>query len=168
MAVAAFVDCPPLVAVLSFFICLGYLSLNEVARELEHPFGLGANHLPVVSYQEAFNSKVSRLLDLSAPELGYRPPPGWSAPLSCAASTYSSTATDGGGAGAAAHGAQQRAQHGAQLGYAAAAGGYQDEEPTAWAPVAESGGGGGGGGWTQMFTAPVAAATSSHLATAVV
>lgn len=40
MAVAAFVDSPPLVACLCFFICLGYMALNEAARELEHPFGL--------------------------------------------------------------------------------------------------------------------------------
>lgn len=73
MCVAAFVDCPPLVATLSFFVCLGYMALNEAARELEHPFGLGANHLPVVSYQESFNSKVSQLLDLNQPELGYLP-----------------------------------------------------------------------------------------------
>ena len=73
MAVAAFVDSPPLVATLSFFICLSYNALNEAARELEHPFGLGANHLPTVAAQESFNSKVSRLLDLSHPELGYVP-----------------------------------------------------------------------------------------------
>ena len=73
MCVAAFVDSPPLVATLSFFVCLGYTALNEAARELELPFGLGANHLPVVSYQEAFNSKISRLLDLNHPELGYLP-----------------------------------------------------------------------------------------------
>ena len=66
MAVAAFVDSPPLVASLCFFICLGYMALNEAARELEHPFGLGANHLPVVAYQEAFNSKVARLLEVSS------------------------------------------------------------------------------------------------------
>ena len=39
MCVAAFVDCPPLVATLSFFVCTGYMALNEAARELEHPFG---------------------------------------------------------------------------------------------------------------------------------
>ena len=63
-----------LVATLSFFVCLGYMALNEAARELEHPFGLGANHLPVVAYQEGFNSKIARLLELSQPELGYMPP----------------------------------------------------------------------------------------------
>jgi len=73
MCVAAFVDSPPLVATLCFFVCLGYMSLNEVARELEHPFGLGANHLPVVAYQDSLNSKLSRLLDLWQPELGYIP-----------------------------------------------------------------------------------------------
>ena len=73
MAVAAFVDCPPLAGALCFFVCLGYMALNETARELEHPFGFGANHLPVVAYQEAFNAKIARLLDLTVPELGYLP-----------------------------------------------------------------------------------------------
>ena len=73
MAVAAFVDSPPLVGAVCFFVCLGYMALNETARELEHPFGLGANHLPTVEYQEAFNAKISRLLDLTVPELGYVP-----------------------------------------------------------------------------------------------
>ena len=73
MCIAAFVDSPPLVATLSFFVCLGYWSLNETALELEHPFGLGANHLPVVQYQDTFNSKLSRLLDVTVPELGFVP-----------------------------------------------------------------------------------------------
>ena len=73
MCVAAFVDSPPLVAALCFFICLGFMALNETARELEHPFGIGANHLPVVAYQEAFNSKVARLVHLTFPDLGYVP-----------------------------------------------------------------------------------------------
>ena len=76
MSIAAFIDCPPLVCIICFFVCLGYMALNETARELEHPFGLGANHLPVVAYQEAFNSKIARLLDLTSPELGYVPPVG--------------------------------------------------------------------------------------------
>lgn len=71
MCVAAFVDSPALVATLSFFTCLGYMGLNEVARELELPYGLGANHLPVVAYQEGLNRKISRLLDLARPKLGY-------------------------------------------------------------------------------------------------
>lgn len=73
MAAAAFVDSPALVACISFFVCLGYMSLNSVAHEIEHPFGLGANHLPVVTYQDRFNSKISRLMDLTLPELGYLP-----------------------------------------------------------------------------------------------
>lgn len=32
-----------------------------------------ANDLPTVAYQEMFNSKITRLLQLNAPELGYAP-----------------------------------------------------------------------------------------------
>ena len=71
MVLAAFVDSPPLVAVLCFFVMLGYWSLNETAIELEHPFGLGANHLPVVAYQSSFNAKLARALDVTVPKMGY-------------------------------------------------------------------------------------------------
>ena len=60
-----------IVGILSFFVCLGYTSLNETAAELEHPFGLGANHLPLTSYQRHFNSKLARLFDQTIPQLGY-------------------------------------------------------------------------------------------------
>ena len=62
-----------LVAVLSFFVCLGYNSLNETAAELEHPFGLGANHLQLTAYQRQFNSKLAHLFDQTIPQLGYIP-----------------------------------------------------------------------------------------------
>ena len=71
MCVATFVDSPPLVGVLCFFVMLGYWSLNETAIELEHPFGLGANHLPVVAYQSSFNAKLARALDVTVPDMGY-------------------------------------------------------------------------------------------------
>ena len=45
LCIAAFIDSVPLVPVLSFFVILGYSGLNEAARELEQPFGLGANNL---------------------------------------------------------------------------------------------------------------------------
>lgn len=45
MVVAAFIDSVPLVSTICFFTSLGYFGLNEAARELETPFGLGANHL---------------------------------------------------------------------------------------------------------------------------
>ena len=51
-------------------MCIGYWSLNEVARELEHPFGLGANHLPLVAYQDQLNSKLARMLDVRIPNRG--------------------------------------------------------------------------------------------------
>ena len=79
--IAAFVDSIPLVSLLSFFVILGYSGLNEAARELEHPFGLGANHLPLLNYQSAFNHKVAALLDRSIPDPGYSaldPDAAWS------------------------------------------------------------------------------------------
>ena len=51
MCIAAFMSNEALVGVLSFFVCLGYNALNESAAELEHPFGLGANHLQLTAYQ---------------------------------------------------------------------------------------------------------------------
>ena len=61
------------VGILSFFVCLGYQSLNEAAAELEHPFGLGANHLQLTAYQRQFNSKLAHLFDQTIPNLGYIP-----------------------------------------------------------------------------------------------
>ena len=60
-----------LVAILSFFVILGYFALNEAASELEQPFGLGANHLLLTSYQRQFNSKLVTLLATLVPDLGY-------------------------------------------------------------------------------------------------
>ena len=53
MCVAAFMNNEVLVGILSFFVNLGYQSLNETAADLEHPFGLGANHLQLTAYQSA-------------------------------------------------------------------------------------------------------------------
>ena len=36
--IAAFINSVALVAVLCFFVCLGYVALNETAGELENPF----------------------------------------------------------------------------------------------------------------------------------
>ena len=72
ICIAAFVDSVPLVAVLSFFTCVGYTALNETARELEMPFGLDANDLNLVEYQRDFNQKLAQLLDQTVPELGYQ------------------------------------------------------------------------------------------------
>ena len=60
-----------LVGILSFFVNLGYQSLNETAAELEHPFGLGANHLQLTAYQRQFNSKLAHLFDQTIPQLGF-------------------------------------------------------------------------------------------------
>ena len=73
MCVAAFMDNEILIGVLSFFVCLGYTALNETAAELEHPFGLGANHLQLTAYQRQFNSKLAHLFDQTIPQLGYAP-----------------------------------------------------------------------------------------------
>ena len=69
--IAAFVDSVWLVSTISAAVLLGYVALNETARELEQPFGLDANDLFLTAYQKDFNSKLAALLDLSAPELGY-------------------------------------------------------------------------------------------------
>ena len=65
-------------AVLSFFVCLGYTALNETARELEHPFGLGANHLSLCAYQRQFNSKLARVFACSEPRALLLPALWWS------------------------------------------------------------------------------------------
>ena len=44
----SYVPFTPCTGTLSFFVSIGYFGLNETALELEVPFGLGANHLPVV------------------------------------------------------------------------------------------------------------------------
>ena len=74
MCISAFMRSTAIVAVLCFFVILGYTALNETACELEHPFGLGANHLYLTAYQRQFNSKLARLLDQTIPQLGYAPP----------------------------------------------------------------------------------------------
>ena len=71
MCIAAFIDSTPLVAAVSFFVLLGYIALNETARELENPFGLDANDLTVTQYQKDLNHKLASLVDLTIPELGY-------------------------------------------------------------------------------------------------
>jgi hypothetical protein len=71
MCLCAFLESTPLVVVITFFVLIGYIALNETARELEQPFGLEANDLDVVTYQKEYNSKLSALLDLTIPELGY-------------------------------------------------------------------------------------------------
>ena len=71
MTIASFMEHQVLVGVLSFFVALGYTALNETAAELEHPFGLGANHLALVQYMRQFNSKLARLFDQTIPQLGY-------------------------------------------------------------------------------------------------
>jgi len=73
MCVAAFMNNEILIGILSFFVCLGYNALNETAAELEHPFGLGANHLQLTAYQRQFNSKLAHLFDQTIPQLGYVP-----------------------------------------------------------------------------------------------
>jgi len=73
ITISSFMRDEVFVGILSFFVCLGYTALNEAAREIEHPFGLGANHLALCAYQRQFNSKLARLFDQSIPSLGYVP-----------------------------------------------------------------------------------------------
>jgi len=72
MCISAFIESTPLVAIICFFVLLGYVALNETARELEQPFGLGANDLGLTSFQNDFNRKLAQLPDLTIPELGYK------------------------------------------------------------------------------------------------
>jgi hypothetical protein len=51
MCIGAFVNSVALTTALSFFVCLGYVALNETARELEQPFGFDANDLKLTDYQ---------------------------------------------------------------------------------------------------------------------
>lgn len=73
MAIAAFMDSVWLTGSISFFVVLGYVALNETARELEQPFGMGANNLHLNTFQKQFNSKLARLLDQKMAHLGYEP-----------------------------------------------------------------------------------------------
>ncbi|KAL3926887.1 MAG: hypothetical protein SGPRY_003091, partial [Prymnesium sp.] len=67
LCIAAFMSSLPLVAILSFFVSLGYVALNETARELEMPFGVLANDLRARLYHRRLNSMLARLLDLWIP-----------------------------------------------------------------------------------------------------
>jgi predicted membrane chloride channel (bestrophin family) len=71
MCLAAFINDVALVSIMSFFVTLGYIALNETARELECPYGLDANDLTLTQWQKDFNAKLAGLLDLSMPQLGY-------------------------------------------------------------------------------------------------
>jgi hypothetical protein len=65
--ISAFIESTPLVAIICFFVLLGYVALNETARELEQPFGLGANDLGLTSFQNgglAFPSCVHAAMRL--------------------------------------------------------------------------------------------------------
>ena len=54
------------VSAMTFFVTLGYSSLNQVARELEEPYGHGPNHLPLVMLHQAFNERLIHLLHFDA------------------------------------------------------------------------------------------------------
>ena len=49
---------PWLAAVMSFLCTSGYYAVNEVAIELEDPFGDDANDLPMQHYQYEFNCRL--------------------------------------------------------------------------------------------------------------
>lgn len=50
------------IALITFCVTLGYSSLNQVARELEEPYGHGPNHLPLVLLQQGWNERIIHLL----------------------------------------------------------------------------------------------------------
>merc|ERR1711939_278762 len=51
-------------ALFSFLAVAGYYAINEVAIELEDPFGDDANDLPMTDYQRLFNHRLRPLLRL--------------------------------------------------------------------------------------------------------
>lgn len=53
---------PVWVVFMTFAAVSGYVSLNEVAQELEDPFGDDANDLPLQSYQKTINNRLLQLL----------------------------------------------------------------------------------------------------------
>jgi predicted membrane chloride channel (bestrophin family) len=71
MCVSAFVDSVGVVVSVSFFAVLGYVALNETARDLETPFGRAAHGLSTSRWQKDFNTKLASMLDLSVPVPGY-------------------------------------------------------------------------------------------------
>ena len=71
MCVSAFVDSVGVVVSVSFFAVLGYVALNETARDLETPFGRAAHGLSTSGWQKDFNTKLASMLDLSVPVPGY-------------------------------------------------------------------------------------------------
>lgn len=56
---------------LVFVIVLGYSALNEIARELENPFGHDPNNLPLFSYQKEYNLSLLTLLRPAVPGTKY-------------------------------------------------------------------------------------------------
>ncbi|KAK3238617.1 hypothetical protein CYMTET_51384 [Cymbomonas tetramitiformis] len=52
---------------LTFVIVLGYSALNEISREIENPFGLDPNNLPLFSYQKDFNICLTTLIRPEVP-----------------------------------------------------------------------------------------------------
>jgi len=61
----AFVRSPFWATALSFVAIAGYYAINEVAIELEDPFGDDANDLPMHVYQQEYNNRLRPLLRLN-------------------------------------------------------------------------------------------------------
>merc|ERR1712196_223891 len=49
---------------MTFVAVSGYVSLNEIAQELEDPFGDDANDLPLQTYQKTINNRMKQFLYL--------------------------------------------------------------------------------------------------------
>eukprot|EP00294_Goniomonas_avonlea_P008745 CAMPEP_0114552300 /NCGR_PEP_ID=MMETSP0114-20121206/7054_1 /TAXON_ID=31324 /ORGANISM="Goniomonas sp, Strain m" /LENGTH=409 /DNA_ID=CAMNT_0001737173 /DNA_START=290 /DNA_END=1519 /DNA_ORIENTATION=- len=62
IAVSTFTNSIYIAAFLSCLAVVGIIALEEVAKEIENPFGNDANDLPLSLYQEKFNSWVKQLL----------------------------------------------------------------------------------------------------------
>eukprot|EP00736_Rhodelphis_marinus_P008319 Rmarinus@m.20997 len=66
--VASYVEDVTIACFFTFFAVMGYYALNEVAMELEDPFGEDPNDLPMELSHEEFNQKCMTLLALDLPD----------------------------------------------------------------------------------------------------
>ena len=69
MAVVSFTNNTGFAVFMSFFTSFIFVCLNEVAIELEDPFGNDANDLPLRNMHKSFNKALEHLLHQEAPEM---------------------------------------------------------------------------------------------------
>lgn len=62
LVMAGFTNNVAMATILNFVTVVGFLALNEVADELEDPFGRDANDLPLVELHDVFNKVLEKLI----------------------------------------------------------------------------------------------------------